>query len=220
MPVSRLAPHDLWRAWRFEAGVVLPLAIAAALYLRGARMERGVTYRQFICFWAGWTVLILALVSPLHPLGESLFSAHMAQHEILMLVAAPLLVFSRPLTPWVWAMPFAWRRAIGKCTKSRPVSMIWRSLTNPLVAWCLHAMALWLWHVPAWFQATLSSQAIHATQHASFLITALLFWWSLMFAQGRAGYGAAVLYLFTMGVHTSLLGALLTFTGNVVVSGL
>src|SRR5436190_213921 len=68
-------PDDLWRGWTFDAGVVIPLALAAILYLRGARTDRGVTMRRQACFWAGWTVLALSLVSPLHPLGEVLFSA-------------------------------------------------------------------------------------------------------------------------------------------------
>jgi cytochrome c oxidase assembly factor CtaG len=65
------------------------------------------------------------------------------------------------------------------------------------------------------FQATLSSDWIHSAQHISFLGTALLFWWSLFYAQGRAGYGSSVLYVFTTAVHTSILGALLTFAGAV-----
>src|SRR5437763_13718548 len=86
-----LAPHDLWSAWSFEPGTVLPLLFSAILYLRGARISRGVTHRQFLFFWSGWTLLALSLISPLHTLGETLFSAHMAQHEMLMLAAAPLL---------------------------------------------------------------------------------------------------------------------------------
>src|SRR5437763_4629181 len=84
-----LAPHDLWGAWTFEPGVVIPLALAAYLYLRGALLSRGITARQQACFWAGWTVLSLSLVFPLHPLCEAPFWATMAQHEIMILRAAP-----------------------------------------------------------------------------------------------------------------------------------
>jgi len=73
--------------------------------------------------------------------------------------------------------------------------------------------------VPRLFEMTLESSVVHALQHASFLLTALLFWWALLHGRhGRdagpraAGYGAAVFYLFTTAVHTSALGALLTFS--------
>src|ERR1700712_4481281 len=109
-----LKPHDLWFAWSFEPGIVIPLALTAVLYFRGAKAAHGVSSKQRVCFWAGWLLLCVALLSPLHPLGEALFSAHMAQHEMLMVVAAPLLVLGRPLVALLWGLPFSWRRALGQ----------------------------------------------------------------------------------------------------------
>jgi len=72
-----------------------------------------------------------------------------------------------------------------------------------------------LWHAPALYQATLTSGAVHTLQHVSFLGAALLFWWALLHGrEGRIGRPAAVIYLFTTAVHTSLLGALLTFSSR------
>jgi len=210
-----LEPHDLWRAWAFDPGIVLPLAATAILYARGARISRGAAAPQFACFWGGWLFLVLSLISPVHPLGEVLFSAHMAQHEILMLVAAPLLVLSRPLVPMLWGLPITWRRALGQWSKGRMVQGVWRSISQPSVAWGIHAVALWLWHAPQLFQATLTNEWIHSAQHLSFFGSALLFWWSLFFAHGRASYGAGFLYIFTTAIHTSILGALLTFARTV-----
>ncbi len=207
-----LEPHDLWTAWSVEPGIVIPLALTAFLYARGARVSRGSTRRQIACFWSGWSTLALALLSPLHPLGEVLFSAHMVQHEVLMLVSAPLLVFSRPLVPMLWGLPFAWRRPLGRWSKSPTVEHSWRGLTDPHSAWWIHAVALWAWHLPVMFQATLTSEWAHTAQHLSFLLSALLFWWSLFYAHGRLGYGQGVLYVFTTMVHTSILGALLTIS--------
>jgi cytochrome c oxidase assembly factor CtaG len=65
------------------------------------------------------------------------------------------------------------------------------------------------------FQATLTHDWVHAAQHISFLGSALLFWWSLLGSRKRIDNGAGILYLFTTGVHTSILGALLTFTPSV-----
>jgi cytochrome c oxidase assembly factor CtaG len=107
---ERLKPHDLWKAWGFDPGIVLPLLLAAVVYFRGATPTQGITEKQKLYFWAGWPLLCVALLSPLHPLGESLFSAHMAQHELLMVVVAPLLVLARPSVAFLWGLPLAWRR--------------------------------------------------------------------------------------------------------------
>jgi putative membrane protein len=182
------------------------------LFLRGARASRGATRLQQFLFWSGWASLFVALVSPLHPLGEAVFSAHMTQHEILMLISAPLLVLSRPMAPMLWGMPFEWRRSAGRWTRARVFQNVWRAITKPSSAWCIHAVALWMWHAPALFDATLRNEWVHAAQHASFFGSALLFWWSLFEARGGLSYGAGVLYVFTTAIHTSILGALLTFS--------
>jgi putative membrane protein len=206
-------------AWSFEPWVIAPLAVSAALYALGlarlwhhAGALRGISGRQAAAFTAGWTVLVLALVSPLDELGAHLFSAHMVQHESLMVAAAPLLVIGRPLAAWAWAFSPAQRQAIGRGLRVRWWTSAWALLTDPLAAWALHALALWLWHVPRFFDAALANEGWHALQHASFLGTALLFWWAVLGrdARSRQNSGFALAYLFTTMLHTSALGALLT----------
>jgi putative membrane protein len=222
MKEQLLAPHDLWRAWSLEPAVIIGLALSAWLYLRGvlslwrsAGPGRGIRRREAAAFAGGWIVLVLALVSPLHRLGGVLFSAHMAQHELLLAAAAPLLILGRPLVPFVWALPITWRRMVGNWAAMAPVRGTWELLTLPLVAWALHGVAIWLWHAPALFEATLRSDLVHTLQHISFLGTGLLFWWALLRGRGgRIGRPAAVLYLFTTSVHTTVLGALLTFSSR------
>jgi putative membrane protein len=68
-----------------------------------------------------------------------------------------------------------------------------------------------MWHLPWLFDQTLHSDWIHAAQHATFFFTALLFWWPLASRKPAMGYGAGMLYVFTTALHTSVLGALLTF---------
>jgi cytochrome c oxidase assembly factor CtaG len=207
--------EEVWNEWSFEPGLVIPLAVTAVLYALGRRQPRSGTSLQSACFWVGWAALTLALISPLHELGEALFSAHMVQHEVLMLIAAPLLVLSRPLVPFLRALPFEWRRTAGRWSKIAAVQSVWRSLTRPFHAWLIHAAALWIWHYPLFFQATLTSDWIHAAQHISFLGSALLFWWALFYGRGQNSYGTGVLYIFTTGVHTGILGALLTLTTRI-----
>jgi putative membrane protein len=217
-------PHDLVSLrtdWVFEPGIVIPLVLSAWLYVRGFRRLRHASQRALggIEAWSfalGWLTLVIALVSPLHPWGSVLFSAHMTQHELLMLVAAPLLVMGRPLIPFLWALPRSAAREVSGWTKVHWWRATWLFITAPFVAWLIHAVVLWTWHIPALFQATLHDEFVHALQHASFLGSALLFWWAVIHGRQRAmGFGAAVLYMFTTALHSGLLGALLTFAGRV-----
>ena len=213
-----LRPHDLWSAWELDPLFTIPLAATALLHAVGTRRVwaragagRGVSRAQVAAFWAGWAALAVALVTPLHPLGEVLFSAHMTQHELMMVVAAPLLVVARPLAALAWGLPRRWRAALGAVGRAPGVGPSWRWLTAPLVAWAVHLAALLVWHVPSLYQATLRSDLAHGAQHASFLGSGLLFWWALL-AGPRAGRGAAVAWLFGASIVTGAFGALLTFS--------
>jgi cytochrome c oxidase assembly factor CtaG len=139
----------------------------------------------------------------------------MAQHELLTVVAAPLLVLGRPIIPFLWALPISWRRVAGDWVALPPVRVVWFLLTMPPVAWALHAAAIWLWHAPLLYQATLRSELVHTAQHVSFLGTGLLFWWAMLYGrEGRIGRPDAVIYLFTTAMHTSLLGVLIAFSSR------
>lgn len=219
-------PHkfgDLLYTWGLDPLVLAGLALSGWLYLRGVRRlwrsaGRGKAVRRWEA-WAyasGWFALFVALVSPLHPLGEVLFSAHMTQHEVLMLVAAPLVVLGRPVVAFLWALPVGSARRVGGWGRAAWFQRAWGVATNPLAAWVIHAVALWVWHVPALFEATLRSDLVHTFQHVCFLGSALLFWWALIHGpRGLMGYGTAVLYLFTTSVHSGVLGALITFARSV-----
>ncbi|MFL6626808.1 MAG: cytochrome c oxidase assembly protein [Vitreoscilla sp.] len=206
-------------AWSFEPWILVLLAASMALYALGAARlwrragaGRGLGTAAVAAWTTGWGTLVGALVSPLDPLGESLFSAHMLQHELLMVVAAPLLVLGRPLAAWTWALPAAWRPRVGAATRRPGWRRFWGRLTHPLTAWGLHALALWGWHLPWLFEAALDHPVVHALQHASFLGTALLFWWTTLGGQRRPLRGAAIASLFTTMLHTGALGALMTLS--------
>lgn len=217
------SPGNWLHAWSWEPGVVVPLALSAALYaggliriLRRNREAPAIPTWQACSFWAGWLALLLALDSPIHRLGEELFSVHMSQHELLMVVAAPLLSLGKPLIVFLFALPERARIVVGHWTKNTAVRFTWRWLTGALTVWIIHAVAIWVWHIPALYQATLDNEPIHALQHLIFLCTALLFWYTLIHGRyGRMGYGIAFVYVFTTALHTSVLGALMTFAQQV-----
>ncbi len=211
-------------AWSFDVSVVALLALSIAFYAAGAlrlhphsRLGRRMRGLQAAAFAAGWLVVVAALVSPLDALGASLFSAHMLQHELLMIVAAPLLVLGRPLSVWLWAFPAPARQRIARMVRAPAFSATWTGLTRPGVVWVLHAAALWAWHAPALFESALHHPRVHTAQHWSFLVTALLFWWTAL-GHGRASSTRSahgLLLLFTTMMHTSALGALLTLAPGV-----
>ncbi|HZU34077.1 MAG TPA: cytochrome c oxidase assembly protein [Candidatus Angelobacter sp.] len=209
---AHIAPDHWLTAWSFEPWVIAGLAVTMLIYLLGLRnMRVKVPKSQRIFFIAGMAALALTLLSPIHKLGSELFSVHMTQHELLMLVVAPLLVFGRPGTPMLWALPFDARIKLTRMIHWVFLEKIWAIGSAPFAVWILHGITLWLWHVPLLYQATLDNEFVHAAQHTTFLGTALLFWWTLFYGRGgRMGYGTAVAYIFTTAVHTSVLGALLT----------
>ncbi|HEU5078925.1 MAG TPA: cytochrome c oxidase assembly protein [Opitutaceae bacterium] len=207
------SPTGSWLSlWSFEPGVVLPLFVAGALYAAGLSHMPKRLKRDAVYFYGGWLLLFVALVSPIHRLGAWLFSVHMTQHELLMVGAAPLLVLGRPGVIMLRALPGSWARGAVAGAEWSGLAAIWDAATRPAIAWIVHALALWMWHIPSWFEATLRYDAVHALQHVSFLGTALWFWHSVFRGPRRAAdYGWGVLNLFFTAVHTSVLGALITF---------
>jgi putative membrane protein len=167
-------------------------------------------------FVVGWSSLVIALVSPLDVLSDILFSAHMTQHELLMVIAAPLMVLGRPLIVMLWAFRAGERQRLTGWTRTPAVVRIWHGATGPVTVWVLHALALWVWHVPVLYEAAVRNDAVHIVQHLSFFGTAALFWWAIVHGRyGRIGYGVAVLFVFTTALHSGALGALFTFGSQV-----
>jgi putative membrane protein len=203
--------------WTWPPLIAIPLLLTAVLYGVGVtKMLRRTSGRKsavwpIVCFALGWISLVIALDSPLHEIGEQLFWVHMTQHEILMLISAPLLVLGRPLIPFLWALSPSWRERAATLSRGRVFKTLWTTVSAPFPAWLLSALALWIWHVPWLFDQTLHSDWVHAAQHTTFLTAALLFWWPLVDRTSILGYGGGLVYIFTTILHTSVLGALLTF---------
>ena len=179
---------------------------------RHAGPGRGVRPGNVVAFAVGITTLVIALLSPLDRLSDVLFSAHMGQHELLMLVAAPLLVMGKPWLTAAWALPERWRASTLSLGQTPAVRRPFRAVTAPVTILVLHALALWIWHVPGLFEGAMRHEGVHALQHTSFFVTAALFWWALVQGRyGRRGYGASLLFVFITGMHSGILGALITF---------
>lgn len=209
--------------WSFDPLVTTCLTFSLTLYVAGgvrlwsrSGTGRKTLGRQFAFFFSGWLVLLVALASPVDIAGSVSFAMHMIQHELLMIVAAPLLVLGRPLGIWIWAFPDAWRKTVGGAVRTNVIRMIWQAITRPLNAWLLHFAALWVWHAPWLFQTALRNDNVHALQHACFLFSALLFWWAVLRELiGGQRRGMSIVYLFTTMMHTGALGALFAMSGTI-----
>jgi putative membrane protein len=206
-------------SWTFDGWVTGPLALSLGWYAAGyltlrTRSTVAAAHRaSAVWFAAGWLVLAAALVTPLHEAGERSFAAHMLEHELLMLVAAPLLVISRPVGIALWALPHEARRWLGRV--GQLISVFWQFVTAPLVATLLQAIALWLWHAPRLFDLALAHSGWHVIQHLSFLVSSLLFWWSMLCGRAaRGGVGMAIGCLFFTATISGALGALMAFSAS------
>lgn len=207
--------------WTWDPWITVPLVLSGLIAAVGwsrllARSALGAAAlrRRGCCFLAGWVALAGALVSPLHEAGERSFAMHMAEHELLMLIAAPLLVLSRPLAVMLWAFPLPVRRTLGGAGASAPIAAIWRALTAPVLATALQAAALWLWHMPVLFDIALAEPSWHVAQHLSFLVSALLFWTAMLRGHDHARRGIAILCLFATSMISGALGALMALSAS------
>ncbi|TVP60540.1 MAG: cytochrome c oxidase assembly protein [Halomonadaceae bacterium] len=176
------------------------LAVFWGLYLRGcARLAAG--WHRGLVFHGTTLLCVVTLLGPLDGWAKTGTAAHMTQHMLLMVVIAPLWVLSRPL-PQI---------AAGG---GRRAALLWRPLLaltrHPLLCAYLHGIAIWFWHAPLFYNLALKEPLWHTIEHASFLGTAGLFWWSVLNSRGNRVPGALLALLVTL-MHTGFLGALLTF---------
>ncbi|MGC1343437.1 MAG: cytochrome c oxidase assembly protein [Candidatus Binataceae bacterium] len=192
------ASGNLLRAWDFDPSIVIGCIALLAAY---AFAHRG-DYSRAPWFVAGVAAMFLALVSPLDALSDQyLFSAHMLQHLILILIVPPLLILglSEKFARSILEVPV--------------LARIERILATPAIAWTLAMAVLWIWHWPALYDATLADENVHIFEHLCFLVTATIFWWPIFAPIARAQMEPmiAIIYLATAMVANSVLGILLTF---------
>lgn len=210
--------------WNVEPWVSLPLLLTVTAYVAGIRhLQRQGIFRRIVStgrctvFALGILALVVALMSPLDRLAGFLFSAHMTQHLILMLVAPPLLILGRMDVVLLWTFPLAWRRWIGQGWHSAVrLRFALGLLGRPVNVWLLASMAMWFWHIPGPYAWAFYNPTIHILEHLSFFLTYLAFWALVLrpFSRSKSGHGTSLMLLIAFGVESSLLGALLVFAGH------
>jgi putative membrane protein len=200
------------------------LLAAGVIYVRGWQALRGRTPARFepgrlAAFLAGLGVIALALASPLDALAEQRLSAHMIQHQLLLMVAPPLLWLGAPIAPMLRGLPRGIRRAVAAGLAAPAARGLTHVLPHPGVGWVAFAVAFWSWHTPWLYDLALRSHGWHDVEHACFFATAMLFWRPVILAwPARSPWPrwAMIPYLVLADLQNTLLGATLTFADRVI----
>lgn len=199
-----VTPHDLWSSWGTDPVVYTGLLLAGYLYVGGLRqlwgaagVGRGVSRAQAASFLGGLVVCWIALESPVDALGSALFWGHMLQHELLAVIAAPLLILGDPGIVIPRGLPPRWRRRLGRAEHrltgaGRASSTGWRYGA----AFLIFVASFWVWHAPALYDAAVRSDLVHSLQHFTFLGGALVFWYAAISRRGRRNPLAGVVLIF------------------------
>jgi len=207
-----LAPHDLWTAWRFDPFVGVALVVTGTVYLRGWRPPDG--RARAYAFVTGLLVVALAVLSPIEAAAGTLLSAHMVQHLLLVVVAAPLLAVSAPGAALLRGTPVVVRRRFVAARRGVGLDAgRLRHLRHPAARWLLFVVTFWSWHASALYSAAVDSEVVHALEHVTFLGTAVLVWSVIVGHPSiRLPPFLGVVAVFGLALQAVFLSALLTFS--------
>jgi putative membrane protein len=219
------AAQAILNEWSPPISINVAILLTVLFYVRGwLLLQRSspdlIAKWRLVTFLAGMFCLWVAIGSPLSAFDEASLTVHMVQHILLMLVVPALVLLGAPSVPLLHGLP-QWfvRTTLGPFLRWRPVQSIGRFLTHPVVCWTLSAFALLAWHVPSAFELALHSDGWHEVEHATFLITSILFWWPVIQpfpSEARWPRWSVPLYLFLGMFPGSAVGGLLTFCDRVV----
>jgi putative membrane protein len=215
------APPDAWTlalGWTFEPLVAIPLALLAVAWLvmvdriDGRHPSSPVPVARTVAFMAGLATIAVALMSGIERYDTTLFSIHMVEHLLLMLIAAPLLVLAAPITQLLRvASPRVRQRVLLPILQSGPIATV----GHPVVGWLAFTIVLWGSHFTPLFETALENQFVHDLEHALYLGAALLFWWPVIGLDPgphRLSHPARIGYLLVQMPLSSFLAMAVLFT--------
>ncbi|MGE5537543.1 MAG: cytochrome c oxidase assembly protein [Gemmatimonas sp.] len=201
--------------WHWHPGLLVVVAVGSVLYAAG---WTGITRRRCSAramvraalFALALLSVVLAFDSPLEAVASDLFSGHMVQHLFLILVAPPLLVLSRPTAVLLRGLPVRLRRAVLRVWRQVRLGRAAAAVRHPAVAWIGFIAAFALWHLPGTYRWATANPVVHVLEHASFVVTALMFWSVALEAPPRRmSYGATLVFVVTTAALSGLPGALM-----------
>jgi cytochrome c oxidase assembly factor CtaG len=212
-------------AWDFSSPPAVLFLLLTSAYLIGTtrlaiRSDRdGRFWHKFTAGLFGLILLAIALAGPLDYYSGDLFAAHMSQHIVIAMFAAPLLLLARPMPAYIWALPRPLRVGAGTVlTDSGLIIKVMRILTRPTVALPLFIGTLYVWHIPAAYNQSLKDEWLHLFMHFSMFTTAVLFWWPIIGPppiRTQLVYPQRIVYLLLAVTPTAVLAAIITLSKSV-----
>lgn len=217
----------LLQSWSWRIDLIIVLAMAGTIYtwgwLRLRRRTHGSKHRlatdwRLASYLGGLAVLAVALMSPIDVLGQQLFTFHMVQHLLLIMIAAPLLLLANPFPFLLWGLPKKIRLPLAGLFNPRATfRRALRATTRPMFVWLAFIIVYVGWHDPNAYNAALIYPFVHDLEHLTFFATAMLFWWHVIAAgpriHGRFPIGMRIGYLALTIPPNMLTGVAIAFTG-------
>ncbi|MGH9615673.1 MAG: cytochrome c oxidase assembly protein [Acidobacteriaceae bacterium] len=207
-------------AWSPPFWLTLAVLVVCAIYVRGwiaIRRTRPAYFNgtRLLCFLGGMAVLWLAVASPMDGFADTLLSAHMVQHFLLMSAVPPLVLVGAPVVPLLRGLPrWSVRRILGPLIALRWLRAFVHFFMDPIVAWLTFNTVFVAWHFPVAYDYALRNENVHDFEHVCFLTTALLFWWVVLHpwpGKVRANGWMVLVYLLSADIVNTALSAFLAF---------
>lgn len=216
-------------SWDWRVEIIAVLAVAGTLYTIGWwRLRKRTSKRQGhnrwharavwrpIAYISGLLILGIALMSPIDVLASQLFTFHMVQHVLLVMVIPPLLLLANPLPFSLWGLPKSARsQAGGLLRRKSPFRRGLKRLTGAGLVWMAFVIVYWGWHDPNAYDLALRSALVHDLEHITFFVVSLLFWWHAIGAGPRIhqpmSQGVRFAYLLSAIPISMVAGLAITF---------
>jgi len=186
-------------SWDFRLEVILVLVLAGTIFTSGwwrlrkrtyagmpsSKWRMGAAWRPFL-YNACLVLLAITLMSPIDVLSSQLFTMHMVQHVLLVMIVPPLLWLANPFPISLWGLPFQMRIGIGRLFSRESRFRHWLvRFTGPGIVWFAFVIVYWGWHDPNAYTLALENGFIHDLEHLTFFGASILFWWHVTAAGPR-----------------------------------
>lgn len=216
-----------WSEWALASPVTVVLLFMLGAYLfglyrlnsrAGASDAAPISAGRIVLTLLGFAALTFSLIGPADALAEDQFFLHMIQHLLMTLVAAPLMLAASPVAVYLWSLPADVRYTVaGSLARRGRTGRIMRKLTFPRVAITVYILTMYVWHLPAMYEAAIHNESLHYLEHLMFFSAAVLFWWPIAGpapVRSQLSYPQRLLYLMLALTPSAALGAGLTLVGT------